>query len=1123
MSTPRGRLFTGALVAGLFFLSLSTPPVLADSPVKLWEEELVLPTFRVGEPEPNPIFYSSRAYQGAKGPVYPYPLLDTITLLREERTYNAVYLENRYVRLCVLPEIGGRIFFATDKTNSYDFFYRQHVIKPARIGMLGAWISGGVEWNFPHHHRATSFMAVDYTWDEAPDGSKTVWVGEMELRHRLKWVLGITLHPDRSTIEVTVKLFNPTPFVHSFLYWANVAVHANPGYQVIFPPSTEFATYHGKNQFSHWPISHEVYHGVDYTEGVDVSWWKSHPAPTSMFAWNCREDFLAGYDHGREAGVVHVANHHIVPGKKFWTWGTGPDGQMWEKILTETDGPYLELMVGAYSDNQPDYSWLKPFEVKIFRQYWYPIQKIGGVKHANREAALNLERISGNSVRMGIHATKQYTHAKVLLEAGGRVIDEQRIDIGPGRPFCREAGLPAGVLDGDIRLSLISGQGTALISYQPVEKKGNPLPKPVTPPPPPSSVKTIEELYLTGQRLEQFHNPVLEPLAYYEEALKRDRDDSRVNTALGILYCRRGMFEKAEERLERALARLAGNYTHPKDGEAHYYLGVASKVQGKIEEAYDMFYKALWDYGFYSAATYLLAELSCRKGDFGEALDHCNRALDTQRFHTKARCLKAVVHRKMKQLDEAENAAIEVLSIDPLNFMAGNELALLDSLQGRSEEAEKRLNALKILMREEPQSYLELALDYSNSGLWDEAIEILSRLAASPQRESREHPMVEYYLGYFWHQKGEKEKAREHFQLGSKRPPQGCFPFRLEAIGVFEEVLRYEPEDARAFYYLGNLLYDIQPERAIQEWERSRELDETFATVHRNLGLAYAQIEKNIPKAISSLEKGVACKRDDPRVYFELDLLYELGGVSPWKRLELLQKNHETLVKRDDALSREIILLVQVGQADKAIELLSSHHFHTWEGGGHIRECYVNAHLIRGWKKFKDHQYSRALEDFKAALDFPENLEVAKPLYDRRAPQIDYFIGLTYEALGEEDRARTFYEKAAGWEEKGERFDTYYYRGMALVKLGQEEAAEKLFDELIRAARERLEESSSMDFFAKFGTRKSPEAQMAEAHYLLGLGYLGKGRREEARREFQKTLVLNINHLWAGMQLPELQ
>jgi len=202
----------------------------ADEPAaRAWEEPLVVPTYAVGPAEPNPMFYAGREYQGAKGPVYPYPLLDRLLDRREDRTYRALWLENEYVKLAVLPEIGGRVFVAQDRTNGYDFFYRQHAVKPALIGMLGAWISGGVEWNVFHHHRATTFMPVPSAIVESPDGSRTVWVGETEWRQRMRWVVGLTVRPGRSYLEAVVRMTNRTPLPHSMLYFSNPAVHANEG------------------------------------------------------------------------------------------------------------------------------------------------------------------------------------------------------------------------------------------------------------------------------------------------------------------------------------------------------------------------------------------------------------------------------------------------------------------------------------------------------------------------------------------------------------------------------------------------------------------------------------------------------------------------------------------------------------------------------------------------------------------------------------------------------------------------------------------------------------------------------------------------------------------------------
>lgn len=1101
------------LISGLILSLFWTFPLKASSEVKVWEEPLVIPTYLTGEPEKFPFFYSGRAYQGAKGPVYPYPMLDELTDVRENKTYKALYLENDYIRICVLPEIGGRIFSALDKANNYDFFYRQHVIKPALIGMLGAWISGGVEWNFPHHHRATAFMPVDYILTENPDGSKTIWVGEVELRHRTKWIVGLTLYPDKSYLETTVKLFNRTPFAHSMLYWANVAVHASKDYQIIFPPSTEFATFHGKNQFSHWPISTEVFNRVDYTRGVDISWYKSHRAPTSFFAWNSEEDFLAGYDHGKEAGVAYVADHHIAPGKKFWTWGTGTQGQMWEKILTDTDGPYIELMVGAYSDNQPDYSWIQPYETREVKQYWFPLRKIHGVKKANLEAAVNLEVTPEGEAQIGVNTTTEHEGARIVLEARGDVLFMGIINAAPDAPYFEEVKLPSHVKEEHLRLILYSPSGKELISYVPVKRKTKALPEAVKPPPPPEEVETVEGLYHTGLRLEQFHNPAIEAYPYYEEALNRDPDNSLVNTALGILYLKRGMFSLAEQRLKRALNRITQNYTRPKDGEAFYYLGIALRAQNRHEESYDAFNKAAWSYAWRASSYYCLAELNCAKGDYAKALGFLDRSLAFNELNLRAWNLKASLLRKMGKMEKALQITSKVLRSDPLNFWAANEQYLQMIGKGAESQADERLNLLMTLMRDAVQNYLELAVDYGNCGLWDEAMDVLVRLENSSNRDASLFPVVSYYIGYCLDRKGETKDSLRYYRKASQMPPDYCFPFRLESIDVLKQAIQKNPEDARAPYYLGNLLFDLQPERAITQWERAVVLDNRFALAHRNLGLAYARVSNDVPRAIKSLERAQKLAKTEPRIYYELDQMYEAGGVSPEKRLSLLENNHQVIKQRDDALSREIILQVQLGQYDKALELLQNHNFHVWEGGGRIHNVYVDAHLLRGWQHFSAKDYERALLDYLDALEYPENLEVGKPVRGGGEPRACYFVGTAYQALGERNKAEKYFEQSVsvktGWSEMS------FYQGMSFGKLGRQDEEREMFEGLREFAQKKLQAAESMDFFAKFGERQSAAARRSQAHYLLGLSYLGKSEREKARAEFEKACELNVNHLWA--------
>ena len=461
---------------------------------------------------------------------------------------------------------------------------------------------------------------------------------------------------------------------------------------------------------------------------------------------------------------------------KFWAWGNNPGGDRANAGLTDTDGHYIELMAGAYTDNQPDYSWLQPYEDKSIKMTWFPIRELGGLKYANRNGALNLMVNENNIAEIRMNTTSTYQQAEIICKVKDEILFREITDINPGKPYSAEILLNNNISEDDLDIMLVSQDGEILLSYRPAEHHppDYPLPEALKPPPPPEEIGNNEELYFTGLRLDQFYNASLDPMPYYEEALKRDPGDYRVNTQLGILYIKRKMWKDAEERLRIAVERITQNYTRPKDGEALYYLGVALRALGKQDEAYDYFYKATWSAAWHTPAYYQLAEIDCQRGDYEIALAHLERSVSTNINNLKALNLKAVVLRKTGQTEGSEKQAKMVLEKDILNHQARNELTVLKSLSGNNEQAADMVNELMIIMRDEVQSYLELAIAYANCGFYDEAIGVLSRL----EKRGNNFPMLYYYLGYYWSQIGEETKALNYYRSASQKPYLYCFPFR---------------------------------------------------------------------------------------------------------------------------------------------------------------------------------------------------------------------------------------------------------------------------------------------------------------------------------------------------------
>jgi tetratricopeptide (TPR) repeat protein len=1112
----------------------SAPSDLAGS-VKAWSEPVVIPTYAPLAPDKNPMFLEKRVYQGSSGKVYPLPFIDRISTEPHDRSWRALHIENEYVRVMVLPEIGGRVHVGLDKNNGYDFFYRQNVIKPALVGLAGPWISGGVEFNWPQHHRPATFMPVNYRIEQHADGSRTIWCSDHDPMARLKGMHGICLHPGKSYVELKVRLYNRTPLVQTFLWWSNIATRVHELYQSFFPPDVHYVADHAKRAISRFPLCDGYYYGVNYGErsrsGVppdemppkfvppgsyaanDLSWYANIPVPTSYMAMGSSEDFHGGYDHARNAGVVLLANHHIAPGKKQWTWGNHPFGYAWDRNLTDHDGPYIELMAGVFTDNQPDFSFLGPGETKTFSQFWYPIRDIGPARKANLNGALSLQLADGEA-RVGLCVTDSFPGAKVRLQAKDRVIKEWVRDLSPEETFLETATLPDNLRASDLLATLEGSDGRALLRYAPAPVKEHVAPGPATEPPLPGDIPSNDELYVTGLHLEQYRHATRHPEAYWREALQRDPEDSRCNNAMGLWHLRRGEFELAEQHLRRAVGRLTMRNPNPYDGEPYYNLGLTLRYTGRDQESYDAFYKSAWNQAWQAAAYLSLAELDSKSGHWERALLHLGQSfrMNTDSLNTRNLCV--VVLRKLGKATEADELLQETRALDGLDtwacYLQNGELP------------------------RDNQLLLDLALDYARAGLYAEGIEILK--SYRPEALDGSVPMILYAIGHFHEATGDAEDARNARREAASAAPDYCFPSRLEELIILQKALAAHPADARAAYYLGNLLYDRRRHReAIILWEKSAQADPAFSVVWRNLGIGYFNVLGDAEKARAAFDKALAASPTDARVLYERDQLRKRIGEAPEHRLAELEKYRALVELRDDLSVEMATLYNQTGQPERALRLLQSRKFQPWEGGeGLVLGQHVRTHLALGRKALAAGKAQEARDFFQAALTSPENLGEANHLIANQS-DVYYLLGEAAEAAGDHAAAELYWGRASQHQGDFQEMsvkafsEMTYYNAMALQRLGRVKEAEELLAALLAYAEALVKQPAKIDYFATslpamlLFEDDLQKRNTVKALFLQAEAWLGLGNNDRAQSLFREVLALDRNHPLAAGLLAELK
>ena len=1077
----------------------------------VYEQTVVIPTYKTGEMEKNPLFIEKRAYQGSTGKVYPLPICEKVSDVPEDVPYKAVILENEYLYVMVLPELGGRIQRALDKTNQYDFVYYNHVIKPALVGLAGPWISGGIEFNWPQHHRPSTFMPVDYRCSENPDGSVTVFLGETDRMYGTKCCAAITLYPGKAYIEIRGTLFNPTDYPQSFLWWANPAVSVNDHTFSVFPPDVNAVMDHGKRAVSTFPIATGEYYKADYSAGVDISRYRNIRVPTSYMAAHSDFDFVGNYDESREAGLIHVADHHISPGKKQWTWGCGDFGRTWDRNLTDADGPYIELMTGVYCDNQPDFSWLKPHEEKFFTQYFMPYKTVGRVGNATRDAVLGIDYLDANgnilepdpfaagrkagealwgrasAARIKVYASGEFPGAEIIVRSGEKEVLRVSADLSPRQAFAETVGNLR-----DCTITVTDGGGKILCECREYIRENRPVPEPAEALKQPRDIGSLEELYLAGLHLEQYRHATFQPADYYLEGLRRDPTDIRLNNAYGLYLLRNAQIRESVPFFEAAVRKQTWRNPNPYTGDAYFNLGLALESLDRLSEAYDAFYKAVWSAETAGPARFHLGCICLRRGCPAEALRFADEGLLHGWHDMSIRSLKASAMRMLGGEDaEYRRFLEESLAIDPLYM----------PLLFRKEGAD----AFARVAGGQPEDYLVTAYEFIRFGCLEDAAAVLSACPA-------ETPLRYYALAFVQGKAGCPEPAQANLRKAEQLPADFCFPSRPEELPILEYAVSVLPSAPKAHYYLGEFLYDKkQYEAAILHWQAAVREQPGLASAHRNLSIAYYNHGVR-ELAFGEIAEAVRLEPENSRFLLEQDQLMNRLDRPVKERLAILESHREILPDRCSLMLAYISLLNKDGQHEKALDLLMNSTFHVWEGGeGKVADEYKAALFALAENALAAGRPEEAAAYASRTLSYPPNLGEGKldNVPDNRAY---YLMGCAYKALGNSSEAMRCFARASEGSREPELVRYYndqpsdyiYWQGLAFHALGNTESAMRSFHQLITFGERHIFDRVEYDFFAVSLPELEvyqDDIQKRSEDYCRRMAALGrKGLREIKRR-----------------------
>ena len=1077
-------------------------PRLAAAPqpaaVRVWAASMSLPTYAEGPANPNPPFdlFAFGRFN------YPYPIRDALTDTREIVTWRTLHLENEYLRLTVLPDLGGHIYSSVDKRTNREMFYANTAIKKALIGYRGAWAAFGVEFNFPVSHNWVSMSPVDFATAQHADGSASIWVGNTDHVYGSRWRVELNLQPGRAVVEQRVDLYNATDVRHRYYWWSNAAVQVWDDSRLVYP--TELMGTHGFTRIEPWPIDQQ---------GRDLSVIRNQTSgPVSLFTYRTREPFVGVYHPRTNSGTVHVASPAELPVHKVWSWGNDRDAATWRTALSDDDSAYIELQAGLFR-NQETYAFLEPQESVRFTENWLPVRDLGGITRANVDTVLHMERAKSGRLRLALDVTRDLPDARVVLTHQGASVIDTKVSLSPRAVWRAEIGVPTAdpavltVSDGAGRVVIEHRENTFDLTPASAVRVGPVADARAVP----SRANAAADFVDTGQ-IHELEGRRLPAMASYQAGLAQYPNNFQLLKAAGRLAVALGWSEA--QPATDALAWLeAAHQTHTTDLEVQYYLGLALLASGRRAEARPHLESAQRFRETRVPATVQLARLSAREGDLSAALQQIRIAAADAPRATAVGAIELSLLRRLARLAEARERAKYWLAIDPASSLLRYESAAAGVAD---ESLWRHLGA-------DANRVLDLVDHFLALGSAQDALHVLDRRyprVEPPARESGavspdESPLIAYYRGYLrGHGGGDAEADyREARSLATSY----VFPNRRSSYDVLRAALKAKRDDQTARFLLGSLYLAsglVTP--AIAEWQQVRQAGAAIPTLHRNLALALLQSTLDTKEAVRVLQEGTSADPQNVDVFLTLDGVLSAVQATPGERVSALRRFSAPDRMPASLIFRLALALAESGDENGAERLFRDRFFPREEGGTNVRAVYAQARITSARLAAEGGGCPAALGILDALPREQKDLAfTAGGLADAvGAPALVRQIAAIEWTCGRRDAART----------RWQRLERPLSASGAPITLAiADEARKRLGKPRTADQRRRLEDA--LDAVTRTldagGTSSPGLAELARASLLAALD-----RRLEARRSWKKIFVYpdrNLSHALARAWLPPVE